>query len=69
MGNFKKVTDPQNETKQSGRTNYALDPQTQDLGTTLQRKVSSKIEITITNQQLTETKWLFEQSGKRKPSW
>jgi hypothetical protein len=69
MENFKEVTDPQNETNQSGRTKYVLDTQTQDLDTTLQRKVSSKIEITITNQQLNETKWLFEQSGKRKPSW
>lgn len=69
MGNFKEVTDPQNQQNQSGRTNYALDTQTQDLHTTLQRKVSSKIEINITRHQLIEAKWLFEQSGKRKPDW
>lgn len=69
MGNFKEVTDPQNESNQSGRTNYAPDTQTQKFDTTLQRKVSSKIEITITRHQLVEAKWLFEQSGKRKPDW
>ena len=69
MGNFKEVTDPQNEPNQSGRTNYAPDHQITISDTTLQRKVSSKIEITITRHQLIEAKWLFEQSGKRKPNW
>jgi 6-phosphogluconate dehydrogenase len=64
MENFKEVTDPQNETNQSGRTNYALDTQTQDLDTTLQRKVSSKIEITITRHQLRQKFYLDQRRRK-----
>lgn len=69
MGNFKEVTSPQNQHNHSGRMNYALDTRTHELDTTLRRKVSSKIEITITRNQLSEATWLFKQSGKRKPNW
>lgn len=69
MKNFKKESDNQNKHNGSEHTNSAPDHQKPISDTTLQRKVSSKIEITITRQQLNAAKWLFEQAGKQKPSW
>jgi len=69
MDYFKEVSHTQNKQNGSEHMNSALDPQTPITDPTLQRKVSSKIEITITRQQLNKAKWLFEQSGKRKPDW
>lgn len=69
MGNYKEASDFQNKPKQATRANYAPDPQTPIIDTTSQMKVSSKIEITITRQQLIEAKWLFNQSCQSKPNW
>ena len=69
MNYFKEVSHNQNKQNGSEHTNSAPDHQTPILGTSSQRKVSSKIEITITRRQLNKAKWLFEQSGKRKPDW
>jgi len=69
MENYKVESSTQNAQIGVTHTNYALDTQTSNLGQTLQRKASSKIEITITRQQLIEAKWLFNQSCKSKPSW
>lgn len=69
MKNFKKESDNQNKHNGSEHINSAPDYQTTIKDTTSQMKVSSKIEITITRQQLNAAKWLFEQAGKQKPSW
>lgn len=69
MKNYKKESATQNTEKGTGHINSAPDHQTTISDTTLQRKVSSKIAITITRQQLNAAKWLFEQAGKRKPDW
>lgn len=69
MENFKKESPTQKTQNGSEHTNSAPDYQTTIYDTTSQMKVSSKIEITISRKQLTEAKWLFEQSGKRKPDW
>lgn len=69
MHNFKEVSRTQNKQNGSEHIKSALDHQTSIYDPTLQRKVSSKIEITITRKQLNKAKWLFEQAGKRKPDW
>ena len=69
MGNSKVQTTNENIRKPAECTNYAFDTQKQILNTTSQRKAPSKIEITITRQQLIEAKWLFNQAGKQKPNW
>lgn len=69
MNYFKEVSHNQNKQNGSEHTNSALDHQTPIKDTTSQMRVSSKIEITITRQQLSTAKWLFEQAGKPKPSW
>lgn len=69
MKNFKEESRKQNKDDGAEHINSAPDPQTPISNPTLQRKVSSKIEVTITRQQLSVAKWLFEQSGKQKPSW
>lgn len=66
---FKKESHTKKHQKHVGRINYASDTQTPIKDTTSQVRVSSKIEITITRQQLNAAKWLFEQAGKRKPDW
>lgn len=69
MNDFKKESRNQNKQNGTEHTNSAQSPQTPIKDTTSQMKVSSKIEITITRQQLNLAKWLFEQAGKSKPSW
>ncbi len=69
MENFKEESSTQNTQNGSEHTNSAPDYQIAIYETTSQMKVSSKIEITITNKQLGEIKWLFGQYGKRKPDW
>lgn len=69
MKDFKKESHHQNKQIESEHINSALDHQTAIRDTTSQMRVSSKIEITITRQQLSTAKWLFEQAGKRKPTW
>lgn len=69
MEDFTKESHTKNTQKGTGHINSALDHQTPIHETTSQMKVSSKIEITITRQQLNKAKWLFEQAGKRKPDW
>ena len=66
---FKKESHTKKHQKHVGRINYASDTQTTISDTTSQMRVSSKIEINITRQQLNKAKWLFEQAGKRKPDW
>ncbi len=67
--NIKEESSTQNIQEGASRINYARSDQKPISDPTLQRKVSSKIEIIITRHQLIEAKWLFEQSGKQKPSW
>jgi hypothetical protein len=69
MKDFKEVSYNQNKQNDSEHINSASDHQTPIKDTTSQMRVSSKIEITITRQQLNKAKWLFEQAGKRKPDW
>lgn len=69
MNDFKEESRNQNKQNNSEHTNSASDHQTPIYDSTLQRKVSSKIEINITRKQLNAAKWLFEQAGKRKPDW
>lgn len=69
MSNFKEETHPQNQPNGSNHTSYASDHQTPISGSTLQRKASSKIEITISPQQLGAITWLFKQADERKPGW
>lgn len=69
MANFKKASQPKNPSNKSEYMNSAPDYQKPILDPTSQRKVSGKIKINITRQQLTAAKWLFEQSYKRKPDW
>lgn len=59
----------QNIQKQLKHMNDAHSTQSQVLGPTSQRKVSSKIEITLGHQQFKETRWLFNQYGQKTPSW
>lgn len=49
--------------------NSAPDQQTPIHDTTLQRKVPSKIEITISPMQLVAAKWLFHQYDQKPPTW
>ena len=69
MKNSKEESHSENKHNDSERINYAPSHQTPILSTTSQMKVSPKIEITITNEQLEAVKWLFKQYGKSKPSW
>lgn len=69
MKDFKKESHDQNKQNDLEHTNSAPSYQTPIKETTSQMRVSSKIEITITRQQLSTAKWLFEQAGKQKPSW
>lgn len=69
MKNFKEESRIQKQQKQEERVNYAPDHQTPVSGPTLQRKVSSKIEVTITHDQLIAIKWLFKQYELKAPGW
>lgn len=69
MNDSKKESRSLNKHHESERTNSASDHQKAISSTTLQRKVSSKIEITITPQQLGAISWLFFQAGEKKPGW
>lgn len=69
MKNFKEESRTQNKHDGLEHINSASDPQTSIPDPTLQRKVSSKIEITITREQLAAAKWLFKQADKPKPNW
>jgi hypothetical protein len=69
MESFKEETHAKNKPKQAERTKSAPGSQTPIAGTTLQRTVSAKVEVTITKQQLDAAKWLFKQSGTQKPGW
>lgn len=69
MKDFAKESHTKNTHKGIGHINSATDQQTPIKEMTPQMKVSSKIEITITRQQLSAAKWLFEQAGKSKPTW
>ncbi len=69
MKDFKKESHDQNKQNGSEHTNSAHGHQTPINDSTSQMRVASKIEITITRQQLSTAKWLFEQAGKQKPSW
>jgi hypothetical protein len=69
MKNFKEESYDQNKQNGSEYINSAPDHQTPIYDTTLQRKVPSKIEITITLKQLLAAKWLFRQYGQKPPSW
>ncbi len=69
MGNIKVESSTQNTRKSATHINYALGTQTPISDPTLQVKVTAKVEINITRQQLIEAKWLFNQSCQSKPSW
>lgn len=69
MKNHKVESSTLNAQKGTGRINYASDHQTTNPDQTLQRKASSKIEITITPQQLGAVTWLFKQAYENKPGW
>lgn len=69
MKDFKEESHTKKHQKHDGSINYASDTQTPIKDPTLQRKVSSKIEITITPQQLGAVTWLFKQADEKKPGW
>lgn len=69
MQDFKKESPNQNNQNGSGYTKSTPDHQTPIYDTTLQRKVSSKIEITISPMQLAAVKWLFHQYEQKPPTW
>lgn len=69
MTDFKKESRTINKQNWSEHINSASDHQKPILGTSSQRKVSSKIETTITRQQLMAAKWLFDQYGIKPPTW
>ncbi len=69
MKDFTKESHIKNKQNDSEHTNSAPDHQTPISDTTLQRKVSSKIEITITPKQLLAATWLFKQAELKKPGW
>lgn len=69
MKDFKEESHSQNLIKKVERGKYVPDHQTPIQDQTLQRKVSSKIEITITPQQLGAASWLFFQASVPKPGW
>lgn len=69
MKNSKEESKGTNKHNDSEHTNSASDHQTPISDTTLQRKVSSKIEIKITRKQLIAATWLFKQANKQKPGW
>lgn len=69
MKDFKKESRIQNTQHGTGHINSAPDHQTPIYDQTSQMKVSSKIEITITRQQLIAAKWLFHQYELKPPSW
>lgn len=69
MENLKEESCTKNTQTGTGHINSAHDHQTPIYDTSSQMKVSSKIEITITREQLTVATWLFKQYGKRKPDW
>jgi hypothetical protein len=69
MKNTKEESSTQNTQNGSGHINSAPDHQTSIADPTLQRKVSSKIEIKISPMQLAATKWLFHQYDQKPPTW
>jgi hypothetical protein len=69
MENIKVESSTKNTRKSATHINYAVGTQTPVSGSTLQVKASSKVEINITRQQLSEAKWLFNQFCKSKPGW
>lgn len=69
MVNITVESSTQNTRKSATHINDALGTQTPISDPTLQVKVTAKVEINITRQQLAEVKWLFNQSCQSKPSW
>jgi hypothetical protein len=69
MENYTKESHDQNKQNGSEHIKSALDHQIAIDDTTSQMKVSSKIEITITPQQLIAATWLFKQAEEKKPGW
>jgi len=69
MNDFKEESRNQNKQNSSEHTKSAPDHQTPIKDTTSQMKVSSKIEITITPEQLSAAKWLFHQYELKPPTW
>lgn len=69
MKDFKEESHDQNKQNGTEHINYAPCHQTPNSDTTLQRKASSKIELTITHKQLIAATWLFKQAGEPKPGW
>jgi hypothetical protein len=67
--NYKEESRNQNKQNGSEHINSAHDHQTPIHDTTLQRKVPSKIEITISPMQLAAAKWLFHQYEQKPPTW
>ena len=69
MKDFKKESHEPNKENESEHIKSAPDHQTTIPDPTLQRKVSSKIEIFISREQLMAATWLFNQADKKKPGW
>lgn len=69
MENNKVGSSTQNTQNGTEHINHVHGAKTPISDPTLQVKVTSKTEIIITRNQLTEAKWLFNQSGKQKPGW
>jgi hypothetical protein len=69
MRNLKEESSTKNKRNVLERVNYAPGHQAPVPAPTLQRKVASKIEITITPDQLIAAKWLFRQYDLKAPGW
>lgn len=69
MTNFKEESHDQNKQNGAEHINSAPEHQKPIHDQTLQRKVSGKIEITITPKQLLAAIWLFKQAELKKPGW
>lgn len=69
MKDFKKESYNQNKQNGSEYINSAPSHLTTIPEPTLPRKVSSKVEVTITIEQLIAATWLFKQADKKKPGW
>lgn len=69
MKNLKEESSTKNVQNGSEHINSAPNHQTPIHDTTLQRKVPSKIEITISPMQLAAAKWLFHQYEQKPPTW
>ena len=69
MKNYTVESPTQTKQKSAECINTALGTQKQILGTTSQRKVAPKTEITLGREQFKEARWLFNQYGLKTPSW